>query len=89
VAVALIAIIAVISGSTSSSDDSTAKHHAKGGNGKPEQTQPASEDTYVIQSGDTLEGIAQKTGVGVAKLQELNANVDTQALVPGTTLKLH
>lgn len=88
-AVALVAVFIVISGSSSSSEDSSQKHHARGGNDKPDQSQPANEDTYVVQAGDTLDGIAQKTGVGVARLQELNENVDTQALVPGSTLKLH
>lgn len=88
-AAAVIAVLIVVSGSTSSSDDASQKHHARGGNGKPDQSQEANQDTYVVQSGDTLEGIAQKTGVGVGKLQALNENVDTQALVPGSTLKLH
>ena len=88
-AAALIAVIVVISGSSPSSDDSKHKHHARGGSGKPDQSQQANQDTYVVQSGDTLEGIAQTTGVGVAALQRLNPDVDTQALAPGSTLKLH
>jgi LysM repeat protein len=87
-AAALIAVLIVISGSSSSSDEQSHKHH-KGGNGKPDQSQQADQDTYVVQSGDTLEGISQKTGVGVAQLQRLNPDVDTQALAPGSTLKLH
>ena len=88
-AAALIAVVIVISGSSSSSDEAKHKHHARGGSGKPDQSQEATQDTYVVQSGDTLEGIAQKTGVGVAELQRLNPDVDTQALAPGSTLKLH
>jgi LysM repeat protein len=43
---------------------------------------------YVVRTGDTLEGIAQKTGVTVERLQELNPNLDPQALVSGQRLKL-
>jgi LysM repeat protein len=92
-AAAVIAVLIVVSGSTPSSEESSHRHHAKGGNDKPDQSQPAdqdeNQDTYVVQAGDTLDGIAQENGVSVAKLQELNENVDTQALVPGSTLKLH
>jgi LysM repeat protein len=41
-----------------------------------------------VQPGDTLNGIAAKTGVAVEDLQRLNPDIDTQALVPGSTLKL-
>jgi LysM repeat protein len=43
---------------------------------------------YVVKTGDTLASIAQKTGVPVEKLQELNPNLDPQALVSGQRLKL-
>jgi LysM repeat protein len=44
--------------------------------------------TYTVQPGDTLGGIADETGVPVERLQELNPNVDSQALVVGQTLRL-
>jgi LysM repeat protein len=47
-----------------------------------------SRSVYVVQSGDTLGGIAEKTGVSVETLQELNPNVDPQALTSGQRLKL-
>jgi LysM repeat protein len=47
-----------------------------------------SKSVYVVQSGDTLGGIAEKTGVTVETLQELNPNVDPQALTSGQRLKL-
>jgi LysM repeat protein len=47
-----------------------------------------SRTVYVVQAGDTLGGIAVKTGVSVEKLQELNPNVDPQALTSGQRLKL-
>jgi LysM repeat protein len=43
---------------------------------------------YIVKTGDTLGGIAQKTGIPVTRLQELNPNLDPQALVSGQRLKL-
>ena len=45
-------------------------------------------NTYTVRTGDTLGGISEKTGVDVEKLQELNPDLDPQALVSGQKLKL-
>jgi LysM repeat protein len=85
----VVVLVVVISGSMSSSDDST-HHAARHGQGQHQVHHPQQPraDTYVVQSGDTLGGIAAKTGVSVEDLQRLNPDIDTQALVPGSTLKL-
>ena len=44
--------------------------------------------TYTVKTGDTLGGIAEKTGVPIEKLQELNPALDPQALVSGQKIKL-
>jgi LysM domain len=44
--------------------------------------------TYVVKTGDTLGSIAEKTGVDVTRLQELNPDLDPQALVSGQRIKL-
>ena len=44
--------------------------------------------TYTVKTGDTLGGIAAKTGLSVEKLQELNPQLDPQALVSGQKIKL-
>src|SRR3954451_25231482 len=44
--------------------------------------------SYSVRTGDTLGGIAAKTGVPVEKLQELNPGLDPQALVSGQKIKL-
>lgn len=44
--------------------------------------------TYTVKAGDTLGGIAEETGVPVERLQELNPDMDPQALVSGQKLKL-
>jgi LysM repeat protein len=45
-------------------------------------------DVYVVKQGDTLAGIAQTTGVPVARLQELNPGLDQFSLVAGQRIKL-
>ena len=43
---------------------------------------------YIVKSGDTLGSIAVKVGVPVAKLQELNPNLDQFSLVAGQKIKI-
>jgi LysM repeat protein len=43
---------------------------------------------YIVKSGDTLGSISQKVGVSVAKLQELNPNLDQFSLVAGQKIKI-
>jgi len=43
---------------------------------------------YIIKTGDTLAGIAQRAGISVSRIQELNPKLDPQALVSGQQLKL-
>jgi LysM repeat protein len=51
------------------------------------QPEPAA-TAYTIRAGDTLSTIAEKTGVPVETLLELNPDVDPQALSTGQRLKL-
>jgi LysM repeat protein len=44
--------------------------------------------SYTVRTGDTLGGIAEKTGVAVTTLQDLNPGLDPQALVAGQKIKL-
>ena len=44
--------------------------------------------TYTVKTGDTLGGIAEKTGVPVERLQELNPELDPQALLSGQKINL-
>lgn len=69
-------------GDTSSSTEPTKKGAAAAPKPKPT---PA---TYTIKTGDNLGSISEKTKVPVEKLQELNPELDTQALVSGQKIKL-
>jgi LysM repeat protein len=44
--------------------------------------------TYTVKAGDTLSAIAGKTGVSLARIQELNPKLDSQTLQTGETIKL-
>ena len=44
--------------------------------------------TYVIKTGDTLGAISEQTGVPLEQLQELNPDLDPQAMVAGQRIKL-
>jgi LysM repeat protein len=44
--------------------------------------------SYTVRNGDTLGSIAEKVGIPIAKLQELNPEVDAQQLRTGQRLKL-
>ncbi|MDP1847281.1 MAG: LysM domain-containing protein [Solirubrobacteraceae bacterium] len=53
------------------------------------QTVPASSGRFVkVQPGDTPTSIADRSGISVERLLELNPSVDPGALKPGQTLKL-
>jgi len=43
---------------------------------------------YVVKPGDILSTIAERTGVSVAEILELNPDIDPQALVNGQRIKL-
>ena len=44
--------------------------------------------TYIVQSGDTLGGIATKEGTTVARLEQLNPGIDPTALHVGQTIRV-
>jgi LysM repeat protein len=87
VAALVIAIIA-IAGSVGGGD-SDGVGGSKNGSGAAHET-PAKRipATYEVKSGDTLIAIAHRMGIPVARILELNPEVDPQILVAGEQLKL-
>jgi len=63
----------------------TATSSSKSG-AKKKSSSSKKRKTYTVKSGDTMSGIAEKTGVSLETLMELNPDVDT--LSPGEKLKL-
>jgi LysM repeat protein len=87
---ASVALIVVVSdslgGGDSHSDHRKIGKHEPGA-GKKGQKRPPKK-AYVVQPGDTLSSIADKTGVSIAELQRLNPGIDPQILIAGDKLKL-
>ena len=85
--VVLVALVGAMSGGETPSpapDGSPGKEKA-GGSATKEKSGQAS---YEIKDGDTLTGISEKTGVPVTELEQLNPEIDPQALIAGQKLKL-
>lgn len=82
-AVALVALLIVMSGGGSGSESGPVAT-------EPGKTQAKSSGpkVYVVKQGDTLSAIAMKTGVSVEEIQQLNPDIDVQALQPGARLRL-
>jgi LysM repeat protein len=91
-ALCAVAVLIVIGGSLGGGDSSdsgtpadTATQQATDSTATTGKRQPA---TYTVKSGDTLGAIAESTGVPVDTLQELNPELDPQALIAGQMIQL-
>ena len=87
---AVAAVLVVIQASTGSSDDSGGKA-TKTTATQQEPTQTIKQrvrPSYTVKLNDTLERISEKTGVSVARLEELNPELDPQNLIVGQKIKL-
>jgi LysM repeat protein len=84
-------VVVVIGGALGGGDSSGTgggrRHHGTAAHGPAKQRSqvPA---TYVVESGDTLVAIAHRFGIPVARIVELNPEVDPQILIAGEKLKL-
>jgi LysM repeat protein len=94
-AICAVAVLIVIGGSVGGGDDDssggsnsaadTTSRQTGGTTTTPVKRQPA---TYTVKSGDTLGAIAETTGVSVETIQELNPELDPQALIAGQKIQL-
>ena len=57
------------------------QHHGKGG-------PPSKAKFYVVKSGDSLSGIAAKTGVSITTIEALNPHLNPNSLKPSQRLRL-
>jgi len=86
-----VAVVAIVLSSRSDESSGGAARSASQARTAPatQRQRPAPRRaTYTVKTGDTLAGIAEKTGVTVDRLQELNPELDPQALVSGQKIKL-
>lgn len=54
----------------------------------PKKSSSSSSKRYTVKPGDTPSSIAEKAGIPLDRLLELNPDIDPQALSPGQKLKL-
>jgi LysM repeat protein len=84
---AAVVVVVVVTTSLESSDGS-------GDSERPAQQQEAADGSeeeekyYVVQPGDNFSTIAEEQGVPEERLQQLNPDLDPQALNPGQRIKL-
>jgi LysM repeat protein len=76
------------SGSSSSSGSPATEQQATATPAAKRTKKHKKPGTYTVKPGDTPSGIAEKTGVPLTTLEQLNPSMDPQALSPGTRLKL-
>ena len=82
----LVAIVAGTLGGGDSGGSGGRRHH--GNAQRTAQQRSRVPATYVVKSGDTLISISHEFGVPVARIVELNPEVDPQILIAGEELKL-
>lgn len=87
-AAAVVLVIVVVSSNTGGDDDSGKKDNRASKTQKQNSNKKPKQASYEVQGGDTLTGIAQKTGVSVDRIESLNPELDPQALQAGQKLKL-
>ena len=70
----------------SKTDYPTSERIATGLNGT--KTSLKQKSTYVVRDGDTVKAIADRAGISVLRLCQLNFITESERLQPGTMLKL-
>ena len=88
-----VAVVLIVAASGGSGDDGGGDADANRTAGTAQTsetttTQTPQRRTYTVKTGDTLGAIAEKTGVSVERLQELNPELDPQALLSGQKINL-
>jgi LysM repeat protein len=85
---AAIVTVVVIGASLGGSDSDGGSGQRGGASQERSVPQTSDERYYVVQPGDSLTSIAEKTGVPVERLSQLNPNLDPQALISGQRVRL-
>jgi LysM repeat protein len=78
-------------GGSGSTDDSTSARQSittKSSQKKSAAKKKKKSRTYIVKAGDTLSGIAEKTGVPLSELQAMNPKLDSESLQTGQKVKI-
>lgn len=83
---AIVVLIVAVGAATSTDEEPTGNQQNPARQATERPT--TNKKRYKVQEGDNLTIISQKTGVPIARLEQLNPELDPQALQPGQRLKL-
>jgi LysM repeat protein len=75
-------------GSTTTTQSGTTTNTTVSSKKKSGKAKKSSAKTYTVKPGDNLSSVADKAGVSVERLQELNPKLDAQSLQVGQKIKL-
>ena len=86
----VIALLVVINGASDDGSSDKKATPAASATATPSRKQKARKQRrrYVVKAGDTPSGIAEKTGVPLSQIIELNPKLDDQTLTVGDKIKL-
>ena len=86
----VIALLVVINGASDDGSSEKKATPAASASATPSRKQKARKQRrrYVVKAGDTPSGIAEKTGVPLSQIIELNPNLDDQTLAVCDKIKL-
>ena len=86
----VIALLIVINGASDGGSPEKKATPAASATATPSRKQKARKQRrrYVVKAGDTPSGIAEKTGVPLSQIIELNPKLDDQTLTVGDKIKL-
>ena len=86
----VIALLVVINGASDDGSSEKKATPAASASATPSRKQKARKQRrrYVVKAGDTPSGIAEKTGVPLSQIIELNPKLDDQTLAVGDKIKL-
>jgi LysM repeat protein len=85
---AAVAVVVVIQASRSNAPSNTPSATRTTVTQPARHARQAAPRAYVVKPGDTLTVIAEKTGVSLDDIQQLNPDIDPNALQTGERLKL-
>jgi LysM repeat protein len=84
-----VVVASVVSSGLKDSDSAKAPSRTTVSTGaKTQTTSGPKQQFYTVKSGDVLSVIAEKFGVSVTRLEQLNPDVDAQTLRPGVRIRL-
>jgi hypothetical protein len=88
IALAAAAVVVVVVVALSFAETDGDERERGGGQQEQAPTEAHDEKYYIVESGDSFSTISAKTGIPAETLEQLNPDLDPQALAPGQRIRL-